>query len=130
MWEAWQREYLPALTTRAKWQAEERDARVDDLVLVVEANLPRGVWRLGKITEVYRGKNGRVRSAKVLTINQKQFDKDGTLTSLKPDLVIRESDKTYIERSVTKLCLLQAADQDPVTLPEASKTVVIPQGRS
>ena len=49
-WKIWTREYLPALTTRAKWQSAQRNAQVGDLVLIVDNNLPRGEWRTGRIT--------------------------------------------------------------------------------
>ena len=109
VWETWLREYLPALTTRAKWQSEERNAQVGDVVLILDSNVPRDNWRMGRIEEVFIGKNGRVRSAKIKTVKARAFDKDGTLVST-------PEDTTYVERSVTKLCLLQAADQEPASI--------------
>ena len=114
VWDTWLREYLPALTTRAKWQSQERDAQVGDVVLILDANLPRDHWRMGRIEEVYVGKNGRVRSAKVRTVKARAYDKDGTLVST-------SSEVTFVERAVTKLCLLQAADQAPASLRTAAK---------
>ena len=35
------------------------------MVLVIDANLPRGQWSIGRIEEVYAGADGHVRSVKV-----------------------------------------------------------------
>ena len=56
--------------------------RVEDLVLILEGNLPGNKWNLGRVTEVFAGRDSRVRSAKV-----------------KPS-------STELDRPVVKLCLL------------------------
>ena len=64
-WHRWIREWLPALNARKKWLTVERDIEVDDVVLVISPKTPRGHWPLGRIVEVYPGKDGHVRVAKV-----------------------------------------------------------------
>ena len=64
-WHRWIREWLPALNVRRKWLTVERDIQVDDVVLVMSPKTPRGHWPLGRIVDIYPGKDGHVRVAKV-----------------------------------------------------------------
>ena len=82
-WKRWLKEYLPTLQERAKWMKPCRSLEIGDLVLIADENVHRGKWPLGKVVDVFRGKDGYVRSAKVKT-------------SL-----------TVLTRSVTKLCFLE-----------------------
>ena len=66
-WQRWRREYLPSLTVRHKWKTEGREIKAGDLVLLVEDNLPRGVWPLGRVIRTIPGADGRVRAAEVKT---------------------------------------------------------------
>jgi hypothetical protein len=120
LWRTWLREFLPTLTTRAKWQSRQREAAVNDIVLVVDDGLPRDHWRMGRIVEVFRGCRGHVRSCRLRTIRQRKFDADGNLLGLKGDSIIRPQDKVFIDRPITRLVLLRAADQEPaLSLPIA-----------
>ncbi len=58
---------FPTLVIRKKWQVERRNVRVGDVVTYVEENAVRGKWTLGRIIEVYPGRDGRIRNAKVRT---------------------------------------------------------------
>ena len=64
-WRRWLQEWLPNLNARKKWFRTERDVQVDDIVLVVSPDTSRGQWPLGRILEVYPGKDGHVRVVKV-----------------------------------------------------------------
>ncbi|KAL9986969.1 hypothetical protein ACROYT_G001199 [Oculina patagonica] len=66
-WKRWINEYLPSLTERGKWLRDQRKVRVGDLVLVLEENVPRNKWTVGRVTEVFEGRDSKVRSAKVKT---------------------------------------------------------------
>ena len=66
-WKRWLKEYLPALQERAKWMKPRRSLEIGDLVLIADENVHRGKWPLGKVVDVFRGKDGYVRSAKVQT---------------------------------------------------------------
>jgi hypothetical protein len=83
VWGRWLKEWVPELRRRKKWNTQCRDFQVGDLVLVIDSTVPRGHWNMGKIEEVYPGKDNRVRTAKV-----------------------RVKDATYI-RPITKLCHLE-----------------------
>ena len=98
VWEKWQKEYLPTLISRAKWHNTIRDLAVNDTVLLIDQGLPRGKWRLGRIIDVYPGRDGHVRSVKVRTV-----DGDYERPTVRCCLLI---------------CLLIPSDQAPVTIPE------------
>ena len=87
-WKRWIKEYLPIIQHRQKWIDQQRDFRINDVVLLCDDLTPRNQWRLARITEVNQGRDGRVRSA-----------------------TLRTKDGTY-RRPVTKLCLLETALTD------------------
>jgi hypothetical protein len=64
-----QKEYLPCLQRRPKWNQTVRDLEPGDLVLILDPNQPRGRWLRGKIEETFPDDRNVVRSAKVLTQN-------------------------------------------------------------
>ncbi len=82
-WRRWIQEYLPQLQKRQKWTQKRRNFKENDLVLVVDENVPRGQWQLGKVVEVISDDKGHVRSVRVRT---------STSTKLRP---------------ITKICLLE-----------------------
>ena len=64
-WSRWMRELLPSLSRRPKWHGIRDNIKVGDLVLVIEKDVPRGKWLMGRIVETFTGSDGKVRSAKV-----------------------------------------------------------------
>jgi hypothetical protein len=82
-WRRWTKEYLPLLRQRTKWHEPQRNVGVGDMVLVLERQLPRSEWPVGRVCAVYEGTDGFVRSAKVRTV------------------------KTEMIRPIVKLCLLE-----------------------
>ncbi|XP_048256637.1 uncharacterized protein LOC125382165 [Haliotis rufescens] len=61
IWRRWMREWLPTLNVRKKWVTSSRDFQVDDVVIVVSQDNPRGTWPMGRILKTYPGKDGHVR---------------------------------------------------------------------
>ena len=87
-WTRWLREYVPALTEQKKWRARSQtDVQIRDLVLVVEDNLPRGRWNLGRVVKTFPGNDGLVRTVEV------------------------QSKQRTFRRPVVKLCLLEEAER-------------------
>ena len=84
---------MPTLHGRKKWHVHSENIRVVDIVLIVEANTPRGKWPQGCVMRVYPGADGVVRSATVKT-ETSEFD-----------------------RPVTKLSVLERVDVDDTTDP-------------
>lgn len=66
-WRRWVREYLPTLVPRQGAAAGIPNIQEGDLVVVVDANLPRNTWPRGVVERVYPGPDGAVRSADVRT---------------------------------------------------------------
>ena len=61
IWKRWMQEILPTLGPRQKWTTDNRNFQKDDEVLIVDKNLPRYRWNIGRVTEVYPGRDGVVR---------------------------------------------------------------------
>ncbi|XP_062538374.1 uncharacterized protein LOC134206663 [Armigeres subalbatus] len=66
-WQRWIRDYLPDLTKRTKWYTNVKPVAVNDVVLVVDPNLPRNCWLKGRVIAVYQAMDGHVRSVAVQT---------------------------------------------------------------
>ena len=88
VWNRFAKEYVPTLTKRQKWTQPGRQLKIDDVVLLSEMNIPRGQWKLGRITEIFPGDDGIVRNVKVKT-----------------------SSGEY-KRAVQKCCLILEADEN------------------
>ena len=73
IWKRWLTEYLPSLTVRHKWTKEDRNLRVNDMVLLVDEHLPRGQWQIGRIVDVQASDDGRIRKATVKTPHGNYF---------------------------------------------------------
>ncbi|XP_037827795.1 uncharacterized protein LOC119615891 [Lucilia sericata] len=65
----WKEEYLKELHKRFKWKFPQRDYAIGDLVIIRQENLPPNQWRLGRVENVVRGKDQRVRVADIRTAN-------------------------------------------------------------
>ena len=67
-WKRWVREVLPCLTRRTKWHdADTKPINIDDVVLIVDENAKRNTWAKDIVADVYKAKDGVVRSAVVKT---------------------------------------------------------------
>ena len=71
-WYRWLREWIPSLSPRRKWFNEQKNIKIGDVVLLISTDSIRAHWPLGRVIEVYPGKDGQVRSAK-LQIGENQY---------------------------------------------------------
>ena len=62
-WTAFIWHYLPKLQTRKKWKSDKVNLDSSQVVLIVDSQYPRPSWPIKRITEIYPGKDGKVRSA-------------------------------------------------------------------
>ena len=61
VWRRWLKECVSAVNSRPKWTLEIRDLKVGDVVLVIQSDTLRRRWPLGRIVEVYPGRDGHTR---------------------------------------------------------------------
>lgn len=66
-WKRWKREYLHNLQTRTKWNKPATPISVGTVVVIVNDNTPPLQWPLAIVKEVFPGKDGIVRVARVQT---------------------------------------------------------------
>ncbi|XP_026736747.1 uncharacterized protein LOC113500239 [Trichoplusia ni] len=66
-WTRWVREYLPELQHRREPHGRGPAVQVNDLVQIVDANLPRNVWVRGRVIDTYPGPDGVVRAVDIRT---------------------------------------------------------------
>ena len=61
---------MNTLQTRAKWQTNKRNFKVNDIVLVKQddEHATRNKWPLGRVTKVFKGDDNRVRSVSIKTM--------------------------------------------------------------
>lgn len=64
-WKRFIQNYLPGLQLRQKWRKSTDNMAVGQAVMIVDANLPRGLWPVGTISQVFPGTDGIVRAAEV-----------------------------------------------------------------
>ncbi|XP_076301933.1 uncharacterized protein LOC143220081 [Lasioglossum baleicum] len=66
-WQRWRTEYLSQLQTLPKWQKARENLTAGAIVLLKDDLAPPTKWPLGRVVEVHRGSDGRVRVAAVKT---------------------------------------------------------------
>ncbi|XP_065099626.1 uncharacterized protein [Paramisgurnus dabryanus] len=64
-WKHFLKYYLPSLQVRQKWKSDKKMLEIGDVVMIVDSQLPRALWPVGKITQVFPSSDGRVRAANV-----------------------------------------------------------------
>ena len=50
-WKSWLKKYMPILTERKKWQVENRNIKIGDLVFISDKSMHRSDWPLPKIID-------------------------------------------------------------------------------
>lgn len=66
-WKRWSLEYISELQRRVKWKLISKDLQPNTMVVVKEEDTPPLKWRLGRILEVFPGKDGIARVANIKT---------------------------------------------------------------
>lgn len=100
-WRRWTRDYFPGLIVQQKWHTERRNLMEGDVVIIQDSNQIRGKWRLGKISKVFPGQDGKVRRVHVQYKNPKPGEP-----------VTKYEGRGYVtvERAVNRLVVLIPAD--------------------
>ncbi|XP_055633065.1 uncharacterized protein LOC129773480 [Toxorhynchites rutilus septentrionalis] len=66
-WKAWSRDYIGQLQNRQKWPVVHPDVDVGTLVLLKKESTPPMKWNLGRVEQIFPGKDGHVRVVQVRT---------------------------------------------------------------
>ncbi|XP_049302713.1 uncharacterized protein LOC125775825 [Bactrocera dorsalis] len=66
-WRRWIVEYLPTITKRSKWFTDVKPIEVGDIAYIVDPSNPRNCWPKGKVIQVRKSEDGKVRSATLKT---------------------------------------------------------------
>jgi hypothetical protein len=74
-WTRFLKEMIPHLQWRKKWTEEVPNIKVDDVVLEIDPNLPRGSWRLLRVAEILPSDDGLVCKVKVKSADQKEYER-------------------------------------------------------
>ena len=61
----WLREYIPSLQERQMCHKTQRNLQTGELVLIGDDNVPRHWWLIRRVTNVFPGSDGLVRSVEV-----------------------------------------------------------------
>lgn len=64
-WKRFTERYLPSLQPRQKWQQSSPNLTVGEVVMVVDPQLPRALWPIGKVTRTIPSSDGTIRVAEV-----------------------------------------------------------------
>ncbi|GFW92235.1 integrase catalytic domain-containing protein [Trichonephila clavipes] len=67
IWRKWRLDYLNNLQARHKWQFEKENVTPNSMVILKDENLPPCKWTMGRILEIVKGSDGKVRVVKVKT---------------------------------------------------------------
>ena len=66
LWQRFHEEIVPMMGPRKKWSIERQNLAENDVVMEIDDDLPRGVWRLLRVTRVLPSSDGLVRSVEVV----------------------------------------------------------------
>ncbi|XP_061915788.1 uncharacterized protein LOC133658143 [Entelurus aequoreus] len=83
-WSSFIQHYLPGLQERNKWRNDGKTLLAGQVVLIVDPQLPRGSWPVGRITQTHPGADGRVRTARVQVKNRTYLRPVARLIMLPP----------------------------------------------
>ncbi|GFY22187.1 integrase catalytic domain-containing protein [Trichonephila clavipes] len=78
IWKRWSVDYLNSLQQRNKWHFEKKNAKIGDMVIIKEDNLPSCQWSLGRINNIYPGKDSKVRVVEVKTTRERPNRKNSS----------------------------------------------------
>jgi hypothetical protein len=73
VWKRFKAEIVPMLGPRKKWCVEHENLRENDVVLEIDDDLPRGVWRLLRISRIIPSEDGLVRKVEVVNSTGKLY---------------------------------------------------------
>jgi hypothetical protein len=73
IWKRFFLEFVPLLGPRQKWSQEQENLKVDEVVIELDANQPRGVWRLMRVSKIFPSQDGLVQKVEVTSTDNKAY---------------------------------------------------------
>jgi hypothetical protein len=73
VWKRFFLEFVPLLGPRQKWSQEQENLKVDEVVIELDENQPRGVWRLMRVSKIFPSQDGLVRKVEVTSTDNKTY---------------------------------------------------------
>ncbi|KAL1269065.1 hypothetical protein QQF64_031354 [Cirrhinus molitorella] len=84
-WAHFVKRYLPELQTRAKWTADgDKPIETGTVVMIIDHQLPRALWPVGKVSATIPGADGKIRTAEVQVQGRKYVRPVSKLIRLLP----------------------------------------------
>ena len=102
-WAKWIRDYFPSLIMQQKWHTAQQNLMVGDIVMIQDSNLVRGKWRLGRVSKIKPGDDGKVRNVEVQYKDLKIGEPVGKCTG---------QDYVTIERAIHWLVVILPVDYE------------------
>ena len=68
-WRRWISDYLPSLLPWKKWLTNDLAIKVGDVVLIIDEQAPRNIWRKGVVGQTFPGNDGEIRVVEIKTAN-------------------------------------------------------------
>ncbi|KAI2642403.1 Protein translocase subunit SecA [Labeo rohita] len=69
-WSSFIRHYLPALQARHKWHTDVSDISPGTTAMLVDPQLPRAMWLVGKVVKTFPGSDGHIRAVEIQVKNK------------------------------------------------------------
>ncbi|KRY73902.1 hypothetical protein T4B_5082 [Trichinella pseudospiralis] len=60
-WKRWRSENIVSFCTQSKWRGDGTEPKAGDVVLIAEDDLNKGRWMMGRVLELFHGRDGVVR---------------------------------------------------------------------
>ncbi|GFX86894.1 integrase catalytic domain-containing protein [Trichonephila clavipes] len=112
IWKRWSVDYLNSLQQRNKWHFEKKNAKIGDRVIIKEDNLPSCQWSLGRINNIYPGKDSKVRVVEVKTTRASGQKNHGRLPTV--DNLARLTERYFLSHIPTTLANREPTRQGKV----------------
>lgn len=74
-WKRWHQDVFPTLMIRKKWQIENRNVAVGDVVVMKDLPEMKGKWKLAKVTKLFAGKDKRIRNVELIDANKRTYER-------------------------------------------------------
>ena len=73
VWKRFHQEIIPLLGPRKRWSAEVANLNENDVVLELDENLPRGMWRMLRVSKIIPSQDNLVRKVEVVNPEGKVY---------------------------------------------------------